>query len=114
MTRRSGAEISALLIERLMAKPATLGALCVTIGVRPNACCNTVKPYVMAWRERGLVYVADWFHGTNPMYQWQPRPFECEDVPRPEKAEKQRPPKPQTYVAMPSAPASAFSWGMQS
>ena len=104
--RRAGPELSAIVAECLMAGPASLAKVCIALGVPTQRSSDTAKPYVMAFKDRGLVYIADWYRGAWPMYGWQPAPFALPDVPRPVKATK-----PRAVVLIPQKPASAFTWG---
>lgn len=110
MTRRGGPEISATIIDRLAAGPATQAQLCVAVGVKSKSCVHAVKPYLVAYRARGWVRIADWFRGAWPMYEWQTHPYALPDVPRPVKGMKERP-RPPAVVLIPKKPASAFTWG---
>ena len=110
MKRRGGPEISAAIINRLAAGPATQAQLCVALGVPSKSCVYLVKPYLMAYRARGWVRIAAWFRGAWPMYQWQSTPHALPDVPQPVKGMKERA-RPSAVVLIPKKPASAFTWG---
>ena len=116
MKRRGGPEISAAIINRLAAGPATQAQLCVALGVPSKSCVYLVKPYLMAYRARGWVRIAAWFRGAWPMYEWQSKPHALPDVPQPAKEPGRRrsrpaPVRPPAVVLIPKNPASAFTWG---
>lgn len=80
--KRSAHQIMALVVAELVKGPATIGALCLTIGVPPTR-SDRLHTYLKPLRDAGAVRICGWVTRQTPIMGLQSAPHALPDEPLP-------------------------------
>ena len=80
--KRSPADLMAMVVTELLKGPATIGALCLAIGISPTK-SDKVQVYIKPLRKAGAVRICRWITAQQPVLELQTSPFALPDEPRP-------------------------------
>jgi len=117
MKPRTTAELVALMLTSMHARPCLRKQLLIDLGLPPSR-TELIKPHMRALIDSGLVRIAAW-QDQNPLFRAQSAPFALPDEPKPIRPEVARreprwhmtPERVPKAAAAPLRPASVFNLG---
>lgn len=79
---RKGSEIAAIIAATIMASPSSKKQICTALGLSEHRTDN-INHFIEAYKAQGVIYICGYTKWRWPVYAWNQKPWENNDVPKP-------------------------------